>query len=431
MKIARVLFIFALFSLFSVSCIQEEADECITALDCPDGFMCLDGMCFPPESLVDNNSTGDNSTFPDSTAKNDAVNTSDSDEGSISDDSDILTETDSDIQVNPNDDDNDEIPDDGAVCTPDTCSGFGTCEVVDGKAVCTCDEFHKGDDCSDCVPGYHMETDDDDENGDGKFSCVKNVACTPDPCNGGGCEDKDMTVTCTCLSGYTGRWCTECDTGYLKSTVDQKCKPDCDNYDYECSGSETCGVDPIKNEAGCVCAEYYSGSGCTTCDGAHFCNSHGTCSAPSGAPICSCTGNWTGNDCSTCADNYIPYNNMCVEDCDPSCGQPGGFINQESHGECVYTSGSGVCQCDAGWKDPIVMFLPMVPECSECNKSSPPPEYSTNGCPTSCKTDNVYDLCGDHGDCYYEKTGSNKRYCLCDGGYHLDNGDPYSGTCVQ
>lgn len=401
MKFLNSLMVLYLFCLFLSSCIQEDPDECVNALDCFNGWICVDGMCVDPEGSAD-------------------------DKDSIKDDNDHSTDgqNDSDISI-----DLDQIQDG----TNDSDDIFNDTDALfsdedDSEKI---DETPDVDTFVDCEPGYHLEAEDDDEDGDGKRGCVKNVTCITEPCNGGQCTELEFTVTCKCTTGYAGRWCTDCDTGYLKSTVDSKCKADCDHGTYNCTGSKVCGIDPVKNEAGCVCAEYYSGTDCTVCDAVHFCNAHGTCSAPSGAPICSCTGNWTGNDCSQCLEGYIPIGGNCAEACDASCGQPGGFINQESHGECVYTSGTGVCQCDAGWKDPIVIFIPMVPECSECNKSSPPPEYATNGCPVSCKDDSVYALCGANGDCYYEKTGSNKRYCICDGGYHLDNGDIYSGTCIQ
>ncbi len=371
MKFQRIyilLIIFLLFQLYFVSCIQEESAECITAVDCPDGFLCIDGFCNPPESSTDNSNKDDSSEVPDNAVPDNGLTGNDS--NIVPDDSE-KNDGSPDSNFVP-DDDGSETPDEGPVCTEDTCSGFGTCEMVDGKPKCTCDEFHKGDDCSECVPGYHMEVLDDDENGDGKFSCVKNVACTPDPCNGGQCTDKDMTVTCKCTTGYTGRWCTDCDTGYLKSIVDQKCKPDCDHGTYSCTGNKICGINATTNEAGCVCATYYSGTDCTVCDGVHFCNSHGTCSAPSGAPICSCTGNWTGNDCSQCLEGYILQGGNCIQNCSSTCG------NILSNGSCQFTGSKMECVCDSGWTSPPAIFItPLTPECSVCDTANPP----VGGCP--------------------------------------------------
>ncbi|HNW83586.1 MAG TPA: hypothetical protein PKG52_11925, partial [bacterium] len=239
--------VLSLICLTIASCIQEDADECVNALDCVNGFICLDGVCVDP-----NSSTGDSDK---TLVDNDTAVLLDNDIADTENDDDQLF----DFDNNENDMDQTTIPDD---------------EV---------DEVPDPDTVVECEPGYHLEAEGDDENGDGNRGCVKNVTCISEPCNGGQCTELEFTVTCKCT------------TGYLKSTVDDKCKPDCDNGTYNCTGSKVCGVDPVKNEAGCLCAQYYSGTDCTICDATHFCSSHGTCSAPSGAPICSCTGNWTGN----------------------------------------------------------------------------------------------------------------------------------------
>ncbi|MBP7433120.1 hypothetical protein KA996_06205 [bacterium] len=392
MKFQRIyilLIIFLLFQLYFVSCIQEESAECITAVDCPDGFLCIDGFCNPPESSTDNSNKDDSSEVPDNAVPDNGLTGNDS--NIVPDDSE-KNDGSPDSNFVP-DDDGSETPDEGPVCTEDTCSGFGTCEMVDGKPKCTCDEFHKGDDCSECVPGYHMEVLDDDENGDGKFSCVKNVACTPDPCNGGQCTDKDMTVTCKCTTGYTGRWCTDCDTGYLKSIVDQKCKPDCDHGTYNCTGTKVCGVDPVKNEAGCVCKEYFSGTDCLSCDAAHFCSSHGTCAASGETAVCTCNEAWAGNaDCSTCGQGYLQDGANCVEGCTDYCGATIGssydiggtsyLVTATSYGSCQLSGGNATCVCSDHWKTESTFVLPIPlpiikPACSDCDTANPP----VGGCP--------------------------------------------------
>ena len=428
--------IFSVLFLFS-SCIVQDADECVNALDCPACNLCVDGICVSGEPV--DNSQNQNDGISVSDNSNTQTDTVTSDESSTENDIEIADNkiddgnTDNDQSQNDTDliVDNSENPDDVVdTCGTETCSGHGTCKEVGGETVCECDEGYKGDDCSECTPGYHLEDVGDDENGSGERDCAKNVICTSDPCNHGTCVETEWSVTCTCNDGYQGRWCDECKAGYLLSTVDDVCKPDCATGDYGCTGSKECEVNSTTNEAGCVCKEGFSGTDCTVCDSATYCNSHGTCSASGGTPTCVCNEEYTGSDCSACAEDYIADGGICIEGCNASCGQAEGFINEESHGECQVSGGSAECQCDSGWKDPMIMILPMVPECSECVKGSPPPEYSTNGCPASCKDgDGVYELCGSHGDCYYEQTGSNKRYCECDGGYILDNGDKYTGTC--
>ncbi len=389
----------------ATACIQEEGG-CVNITDCPEGYTCEEGVCIPSESW-DGTSQNDTSGIPDTSNGNDAttVNDDNSDQSSGNDEDGTLPPQDEEMTDNENDGEiSDESPDE----TPD--------EVPDE---------------ADCDPGWHLEEEGDDENGNGKRDCAQNVTCITEPCNGNGtCAETEWSVTCDCYDGYDGRWCDECATGYLLSTVDSKCKADCNTGDYGCTGNEECKVDGTTNEAGCDCKEGFTGTDCSQCDPAVYCNSHGTCSASGGNPTCICATEYTGADCSSCAEDYINNGSgVCIEGCDSSCGQSGGLINEESHGTCVVNGSSAECQCDPGWKDPFITFPPMIPECSECNNSSPPPEYATNGCPASCKDgDGVYQLCGSNGDCYYKSNGD--KYCICDGGYVLDNGNELSGTCI-
>ncbi|MGI6395136.1 MAG: hypothetical protein ACOX2F_10500 [bacterium] len=303
MKLGFKLVAVAFVSLaISFSCFKEEPPECITGIDCGDGFACVNGSCVPLETGSENE-------------KNDDIEEQIEEE--VTFDHDNEQAEDEDFE-----DDLDETPDEeepnNDECHENRCSGFGTCETVDGKAVCTCDEYHTGNSCNECVEGT------------------------------------------------------------LKSYVDGRCKPDCEFGEFNCTGNKKCRVDSDTNEAGCACEDFFFGDDCKECDMIKFCSNHGTCSAPSGAPICTCFGNWSNSDCSFCDPaEFIIHENDCVKNCDPSCGQPESLFNQASHGTCDLSSGFGKCVCDQGWKTPIVTFPPMVPECSECNTSNPPP----GGCP--------------------------------------------------
>lgn len=351
MKIsASLIVLFLLFSLLS-SCIQEDADQCVNALDCFNGFVCVDGMCVDP-----NAGTGD--------------------KDSVQSDSDSAVTTDSDADQTVSDNQNDTAPDaDGVQTDPD--------QIVDEEA----DEVPDPDTVVDCEPGFHFEAEGDDEDGDGKRGCVKNVTCIKEPCNGGVCTELEYTVSCKCTTGYAGRWCTDCDTNYLKSTVDSKCKPDCTIGTYNCTGTKECKVDPAKNEAGCGCKEFFLGTDCTLCDAAHFCSNHGSCSAATGSAVCTCDAAWSGNaNCSACGQGYIVDGANCIQGCKYYCGASAGqmidsaLVTATSHGTCQIVSGSAKCICEAGWKDPAlkgIIGIYIIPECSECDTANPP----VGGCP--------------------------------------------------
>ena len=334
----------------------------MNALDCFNGFVCVDGMCVDP-----NAGTGDKDSVQ---SDSDSAVTPDSDadqtvsDGQTDDQDDTVTDTDI-VQADPDqiadDDEVDEVPD------PDT--------VVD------------------CEPGYHMEAEGDDENGDGQRGCVKNVTCIKEPCNGGVCTELEYTVSCKCTTGYAGRWCTDCDTNYLKSTVDNKCKPDCTIGTYNCTGTKECKADPAKNEAGCGCKEFFLGTDCTLCDAAHFCSSHGSCSAATGSAVCTCDAAWSGNaNCSACGQGYLVDGANCVEGCTDYCGATAGssydiggttyLVTATSYGSCQLSGGNATCVCADHWKTESTFVLPVPfpiikPACSDCDTANPP----VGGCP--------------------------------------------------
>ena len=119
------------------------------------------------------------------------------------------------------------------------------------------------------------------------------------------------------------------------------------------------------------------------------------------------------------------------------------------YGTCSNTTGE--CICDAGWKTGtsdlgqgttvqcgslVTVFETLNNvECAICDKNNPPSQYASSGCPQSLTEDTslcsgiLSTFCGMGGSCYYEPTGSHQLYCVCSDGYHLDNGDKYTGYC--
>ena len=454
MKIQALISLFFLcFALISCADDEEEAQGCVTGFDCPDGYTCINSFCQPLGSATgpENQEPTDDSGISDPTdsTSSELPGNNDSDTG----DSSLPGGNDEDV----------EIPDDIHGC-PNGCSSFGECDFSTG--VCTCDSTHQGEDCSECKEGFHLEAVDDDENGDGEVSCAPNLTCNPNPCNNNGCREEGNTVVCTCStsSHLGGRWCEGCAEGYIKSNVDGKCKEDCSLM--TCTAPKKCGVDQNTNEAGCgQCEnEYYSGAGCTACDTDHFCSGHATaCAVEGGTEKCTCEAAYKGEKCDMCADGYFMSNGNCIKSCDTNtCFKTGDYTCSvtvaifqltgvaEGHGKCNTTNGG--CDCEPGWitgsgasvacglesggSYMTIETLNNV-ECAICDKNNPPSQYATSGCPQELTEDtslcnSIYSLtfCGYYGSCYYEATGSHQLYCVCNDGYHLDNGDKYTGYCT-
>ncbi len=178
------------------------------------------------------------------------------------------------------------VPDE--VCGPDTCSGNGTCAVVDGVAQCTCDAGYGGPDCSrtcigntcggigtcsdgpdgpacdcpwgwdpatdctSCAPGFSLDP--------GTGTCVGQACVDPQvDCSGRGvCSQAGDISICQCDAGYAGWKCETCDTGYVR--FDGVCIPAATCDDDACGGRGTCQVS--QGVATCACQPGAFGPGC-------------------------------------------------------------------------------------------------------------------------------------------------------------------------
>ncbi len=434
--------IFALiFCSVLVSCSDdEEYSSCVVKDDCMPGYSCINSYCVPQSAQSDTDSADDA----------DAQGNSDGN-SSFEDGSD--------------DGENTELPD-GVQGCPNACSGFGDCNFETGE--CTCTQNHAGDDCSECIEGYHLESEDYDEDGDPNVrSCVINLTCDTNPCNNNTCQVQGQTVKCICSNHTAGTWCENCEDGYLKSTSGE-CKGDCSKV--TCTPPQKCGIDFVKNEATCNACDndHYSGEDCKSCDPSYFCNGHGkSCLVENNTPKCECETGYSGSDCKMCADGYFMSNGSCKKNCDPKkCFSPiytcsGEFYGVpltgyvEAHGTC--NSVTGECDCEQGWYTGtsdagvgdtlycntiltgiITLETLNNVECSKCDLDNPPAEYKSTGCKVACPggfCDGSGSYFGDgSGNCYKEASGSHRLYCICVSGYTLSGSSKYydensTGTC--
>lgn len=426
MKISA-LFSILFLCLVLVSCGAEDEDgggsaagaPCVTIVDCPDGYACINSTCqqkdpkTDSESKSDNGNSGNSSGLPSTGDEN-----GDSDE----------------VQGCPN-----------------ACNGHGECDFE--TKTCNCNQNHGGEDCSGCIEGYHLESEDMDEDGDPTVrSCVSNITCDPNPCNKGTCTQLGDTVKCTCSNHAAGTWCETCDENYLQSNQNGECKPDCSIL--TCEAPKKCGLDSLINEASCnECDEFYSGSDCKSCDINHFCSGHATaCLVENGSPKCTCETAYAGADCKDCASGYMPKNGACVKSCSAeqcfqsfSCegivsGSLGMPITYTVPGHC----NPSTCECDQGWKTAVsgtvegetvfctdlAFGIPLDSRanvlCTVCDVDNPPSNYALTGCPTNCYSNfcNGTDTANGQGACYTEK-GTHKVYCKCTSGYTMTGGSQY------
>ena len=169
------------------------------------------------------------------------------------------------------------IADNGKIC-----SGHGVCEKIAGVPTCACEYGWRGTDCSVPCPG--ME--------------VNGV-----PCSGHG----------QCLVNYTGTPTTSCNCN--QKFRGDACEIECPGEIVACSGHGTCddvGVCACNSPAGGVT---WVGEACS-CSDFITCSGNGNCM---GNAQCQCIGNWDGEHCRQCKENY--YGSNCQFYCD-SDGPP-------------------------------------------------------------------------------------------------------------
>eukprot|EP00755_Sulcionema_specki_P020378 Sspe_Gene.71762::Locus_42639_Transcript_1_1_Confidence_1.000_Length_16151::g.71762::m.71762 len=172
---------------------------------------------------------------------------------------------------------------DGCVeCTvEDHCSSHATSVASNDKktdCTCTCRNNWSGDDCSECPPqfgGIDCDKCAAGFFGDGK-SCER---CTQEHCSN---HALDVTSTadrktckCTCRDQWEGDDCSKCPEKYEQSDC-SRCAAG--NVDYP-----TC--------RSCTVAKDCSGNADTVTSDGEVC-------------VCSCAGQWTGEDCSTCPSQF-------------------------------------------------------------------------------------------------------------------------------
>jgi hypothetical protein len=143
-----------------------------------------------------------------------------------------------------------------AALPPDPCEALGcehgTCVVEADGPVCTCVDGFRGETCDECEDGLGLSEDGD--------TCVPLCESEEAPSCGdhGECALDDDEARCECERGYEGDECDECAEQFSRDDDDDTCEPDCG----DCWDHSFCDTEADVPECVCVRGYAYDGVGC-------------------------------------------------------------------------------------------------------------------------------------------------------------------------
>lgn len=223
------------------------------------------------------------------------------------------------------------------------CGEHGTCGVLDGGEVCSCDRGWRGTTCNECDGGWIFFND----------NCIPGCDEFPITCVHGECADDPPPVHCRCELGYAGLACEGCAAGYqwVFNGVEDVCSQTCQGLGWLGCGSEAvCAFDPV-GIADCRCINGYREY--DTNDDVHLCEP--SCSTldsdcwsfTDGESGGSCTELFEAPECQ-CRPGYVYLADKGT--CEPDCLN---FCSPVTTASCTPSSpfGGAVCTCPAAHQD--------------------------------------------------------------------------------
>ena len=242
----------------------------------------------------------------------------------------------------------------------DTCECVACHDQWTGLSCDACDMVYNQTTCDECIDQYigypNCTQCTDDVHCSGHSTAVTNNAGKT------ACE-------CTCVVGFTGATCDQCDTGYVGYPSCTQCTDAA-----HCSGHSTAVTNNVgKTECVCTCNTGYAGLACDECAAGYAgyptcvqctVTSHCSDNAPGvsvsvdkATCVCdACNDKFTGSDCGTCDPKYDPA--TCAK-CAPShidfplCEQCTVSLHCNSRAPSVTTTDFKTCVCIgciAQWK---------------------------------------------------------------------------------
>ncbi|XP_047447205.1 multiple epidermal growth factor-like domains protein 9 [Mugil cephalus] len=188
---------------------------------------------------------------------------------------------------------------------------------------------------------------------EGLCNCSSGVEGIMDPD-----ECDHNTGQCSCLMGYTGLQCEDCEEGYYTNGT-SGCQPcGCDSFGAVSHLCDSSGICVCKTGVyGPKCDEchpgffHFSSTGCRPCQ----CNNRTNYCHPQSGVCLNCEGNTQGSNCEECKPGFYHSNGAALTEACAPCP----CSNSTSTGTCRNDNGSAVCdKC---------LHRYSGPHCDECS----------------------------------------------------------------
>ncbi|KAM4576250.1 multiple epidermal growth factor-like domains protein 9 [Odontesthes bonariensis] len=173
----------------------------------------------------------------------------------------------------------------------------------------------------------------------------------PDECDRG-------TGQCSCIMGYAGLQCEDCEEGYFTNGTSGCLPCSCDSFGAVNQLCDSSGICVCKTGVyGPKCDEchpgffFFSSTGCRPCQ----CNNHTNCHPQSGVCL-NCEGNTQGSNCEECKPGFYRSPEAAVTDVCAPC-------------PCANSTSTGSCRAGPGGSPVCDQCLPHYsgPHCDSCS----------------------------------------------------------------
>lgn len=227
-------------------------------------------------------------------------------------------------------------------CGATVCGPRQACDAATSPPACRCLEAYTGADCTSCARGFEKAIDGSCQAV--AIDCTKNASICG---RHGACSVTGTGLDqCTCATGYAGRTCQTCTTGFQDNDNDGDCTATCAALVTMMSCAPPLVCSDATGSAQCACPPNSTGASCERCLTGFKRAADNTC--------VKCPDNTIGEKCDQCRTGFVMTpDGQCAKSCTAAeCGTNGICDTTKPIPACVCKpgyAGTGCSECDGGY----------------------------------------------------------------------------------